>query len=554
MPFVHSRCSSYAAALLAAMAAPCLAAGPDITYGEVTDTIRYGPVGSIYAYAWGTGTCNIGGTSLSWINRGTPAVAMSAYRLHNGRLMQIGIGHCKHACCVANGPGCGTCSSQGFGLRPGCRDVYGAGFNGGQGALGPRSGINAYDRTFNAIPTGSGDAIWRRVQVQQADMASTLTGAMYFAEGVYVCLEEDPSDALNNASYRRCTVANTGTNPTYNWTVADATRATFPAIYAWRDYGRGVNTPDPTVAITAVDLPNEGRFIAAGKVSNRGDGTWQYEYAVFNLNSHRSGASFSIPIQTGATATNLGFHAPPYHSGEPYSNAPWTMTANTAEITWASPQTFQQNQNTNALRWGTMYNFWFTSPVAPAPNTGSATLGLFRPGTPSAVAINGLPVPCRSPLIAGQPASQMTVCQCATVEMPVTLGSNPSAGSSTFVWQKETAPGQWTDLVNGPRDGCQGSSIVGQGAATLRIVGATPADSGVYRCVVTNACGSTNTAPTLLAVCIGDFNCDGGTDGADVVNFFDAWEAAEPNADTNLDGGIDGNDVEMFFTRWQGGC
>ncbi|MBS0195877.1 MAG: hypothetical protein JSR77_03885 [Planctomycetes bacterium] len=55
-------------------------------------------------------------------------------------------------------------------------------------------------------------------------------------------------------------------------------------------------------------------------------------------------------------------------------------------------------------------------------------------------------------------------------------------------------------------------------------------------------------------VCIGDFNRDGGVDGADVEAFFLAWQDSEPRADLNRDGGVDGADVEVFFVRWAGGC
>lgn len=556
---VTGRCLTPALLAFAALTPFALAAGPDITHAEITDASHYGPVGTVHAYAWGSGTCNIGSTALSWVNGGSPALGMNAYRLHDGRLIQVGMGFSKHACCVANGSGCGTCTNIGTGLRPGCRDVYGAGFNGGQSRLGPRSGINAYDRTFAPIPSGSGDAIWRRVQVQASDMSSSLTGAMYFAEGVYVCLEEDPSSALNNASYRRCSVANTGASPTYVWTVADTTRATLPAIYAWRDYGRGINVPDPSVSISILDVPGEGRYYAAGKVRDLGNGTWLYDYAVYNLSSHRSGASFSVPIETGASATGLGFHSAPYHSGEPYSNAPWTITAGARNMTWNSPQTFAQNPNTNALRWGMMYNYWFVSPVRPAPSMGEATLGFFRPGTggaPDSMQIGDLPVPCQSPVLESQPPSQILACQCSDVDMAVTVPANLSAGAATYQWQREVpaGSGQWTGLSDGAHEGCQGGAITGADSAALTIAGATSQDSGTYRCEVTNACGVTTTTPTLLSVCVGDFNCDGGTDGADVVSFFDVWEEAGPLADTNRDGGIDGSDVETFFIRWQGGC
>jgi hypothetical protein len=89
---------------------------------------------------------------------------------------------------------------------------------------------------------------------------------------------------------------------------------------------------------------------------------------------------------------------------------------------------------------------------------------------------------------------------------------------------------------------------------TFVIAAATPADAGIYACVVSNSCGSTTSAAARLDVCVGDFNCDGGTDGQDIGAFISMWERAEPTADVNTDGGIDGQDVETFFGRWEAGC
>lgn len=373
----------------------------DITHQEIQDAVKYpttgGPINGKYAYAWGSYTCNIGDAPLLWQNAGTPALAMNAYRLHDGRMMQIGLGFAKHACCVANGSGCGTCQAGPAGtLRPGCRDIYSAGFNGGQGRLGPRSGINAYDTTFSTIPAGTGDALWRRVQVTLADMdAVGFAGARYFAEGVYVCAEETFDQSKNNATYRPMNVANTGATPTYNWTVTGATASGKPAIVAWQEHGLGLNMPDPDVKVVIADIPDEGRFYAAGKVrdlSGTGAGPWRFDYAVFNLNSHRSGSSFSVPVPANATLTNIGFHSPDYHSGEPYDNTDWTATRCFSSLTWRSPADFATDPNTNALRWGTMYNFWFTSNVPPSPSLGSATLGIFRPGTYPSIQASGLPL------------------------------------------------------------------------------------------------------------------------------------------------------------------
>jgi Divergent InlB B-repeat domain len=89
---------------------------------------------------------------------------------------------------------------------------------------------------------------------------------------------------------------------------------------------------------------------------------------------------------------------------------------------------------------------------------------------------------------------------------------------------------------------------------TLTITQPSLADGGRYDCVVTGACSQATTAAATIVVCIGDFNCDGGVDGADIEAFFTAWEAGSPESDVNQDGGIDGADVEAFFTHWQSGC
>ena len=36
--------------------------------------------------------------------------------------------------------------------------------------------------------------------------------------------------------------------------------------------------------------------------------TWDYEYAIYNQNSTRGVREFSVPIPTGISITNVGFH------------------------------------------------------------------------------------------------------------------------------------------------------------------------------------------------------------------------------------------------------
>src|SRR5690606_4370537 len=136
-----------------------------------------------------------------------------------------------------------------------------------------------------------------------------------------------------------------------------------PAIYAWRDHGGGIDVEDPSVTLVNVDVPGDGRFIAGAKVIDNNDGTWRYEYAVHNLNSHRAGASLAIPLPRGAMVSGTRFHDVNYHSGEPFDNTDWSIAVSTDAVVFSSPQTFAENPNTNALRWSTLYNFSLTTDV-----------------------------------------------------------------------------------------------------------------------------------------------------------------------------------------------
>jgi hypothetical protein len=376
--------------------------GGDVTLGGIPDIANYGSVGGVYGYAIGSQTCNIGDQHLLWQNGGTPAVAMNAYRLFDGRLMQIGLGFAKHACCVVNSNSPAICAGMtcqpgpGGHLRVGCLDVYGAFFNGGQGGLGPRSGINPYTGAFTPFAGTSGDAIFKRLQVHGSDMSSaSYPGALFFVEGVYVATEDAQwGNWFNNASYRRATI-----NASFQMSLTGPTYATVPAIYAWRDHGGGAGVPDPSVEIVPVDLPAEGRFFVGSRVKDNGDGTWRYDYAVYNLNSYQACGSFSVPVPGNAAISGVGFSSPQYHSGEPTNfNTPWVHQVGEAatggrSVRWSH---VPQGSNSNAIRWGTMYSFWFTADRPPAEKNGSALLGIYRAGPVDSVGV-GVPVPAADP-------------------------------------------------------------------------------------------------------------------------------------------------------------
>ena len=373
---------------------PCaFGSGPDVTYSNVTSIAHYGPVDGIHAYILDSYTCNMGDQNLLWGNshNGTPVLAMNAYRLLGGRLEQIGMSWVKHACCAAAGTGCGLpCNGVGGSLLGvGCRDVYGTGWNAIQSNLGARSNVNAFTGTMPPANGTTGNSIFKRLQINEHDFGQP--GALYFVEGVYVASDDAPAgNAMNNATYRRALLSGS------NLSLTGSTQVTIPAIFAWHDHGNGANNPDASIQTIEVDVPDEGRFYAASRVQDNGDGTWRYTYAIYNLNSHRSAGALSVPLGSNVVATNVGFHDVDYHSGEPYSNTDWSGVVSTGSVTWTSPQTFEENPNTNALRWATMYTYWFDADTG--PQDAQLTLSLFRPGTPESVTFTApAPSPAKIP-------------------------------------------------------------------------------------------------------------------------------------------------------------
>ncbi|MCP3905831.1 MAG: hypothetical protein GY715_19580 [Planctomycetes bacterium] len=357
--------------------------------GATHDTLGHTlTLDGIHAYALGTHTCNIGNDNLLWGNQhsGTPVVGFNAFRLENNRLVQVGMSWAKHGTGAAAGPGCGLpCNGQGGSvLGIGCRDVYGSGFNGLQSILGPRSDVNAWTGALLPAPGGSNTEITRRLQIKETDLdAAQHPDALYFVEGVYVALDDAGifGNANNNASYRRVTVGGD-----FSLTTVDTTQVSTPAIFAWEDHGNGLNMPDPLVEVKTLQLGFEGRVFVAARAAEVGGGQWRYDYAIFNLSSDRSIGGFRVPVALGATVSDVGFHDVDYHSGELYDNTDWTTNVTPAAVEWTSPQSFDENPNSNAVRWGTMYNYWFTANAS--PDLGLAHLTPFKPGTPEVIAVS----------------------------------------------------------------------------------------------------------------------------------------------------------------------
>jgi hypothetical protein len=420
--------------------------GPDVITSNLPDVLRHGTStdGTVTAYSVGTTSCNPGDYPCLWIDNSTynpdfdvtrhPVISQNMYRLKSygaySRFEHLGQSWLKHGFVSTNSSGCGVCepsyiwrhSTQSYqnvggdAIGVNCSDTYGASLNGSFTYLGAK---NIVHPTIGTSPwtrnNGNGDATTKmRLQVRTADVTGQPAGTRFYVDGYYVTADDAQFvrpgqtvafNSLNNASWREVNAATLGnSSPSF----ANLTQQREPGIFAWR-------AADPSVTLVSADhddTPNPGtgfthgnntpgynpfpgtfirsRFWVAAKVTDLGGNQWRYEFAVYNHNSDRAAGTFSMPIADSAAVTNFTFHAPLWHSGEPYSNAPWTMTKANGTLAFATDG-YTVNTNANALRWGCLYNFGFTADVPPV--TGSATLALFKPGTLASITVAGLPVP-----------------------------------------------------------------------------------------------------------------------------------------------------------------
>jgi len=368
--------------------------GPDVIAGEISSIQYWGNVGGVGGYSLGATACNIGDTNLPWngVTDMHPVLAQNMYRLLGGRMQQVGMSFVAHGHSAIGQQVCCPCTPSGSLslLGAGCSNDTTGSLNGSQegsgtvGGLGPRSEVDAVTGVFS-FPYGTqgqvGDAIYKRLRVANADLDPFLNaGARYFVEAHFV----SPNDAQggnddNNASYREAFV----TIPSgggFDMTVSGGvTERQSPALQAWQDV-------DPGVTLESVELLNDGVFHLASKCTDLGGGVWHYEYALYNMNSHRSARAFRVPFPLGTNLANIEFVDVDYHSGEPYAGTDWTVAMTGAAIEW-STDTFVANSNANALRWGTTYNFAFDADAG--PGSGPTGIGLFRAGSPSDVQVNG---------------------------------------------------------------------------------------------------------------------------------------------------------------------
>jgi hypothetical protein len=360
---------------------PALAEGPDVILGRLQDARIYATHDGTVAITVGTTSCNAGDQVLEWrqlpSNR-HPVISMNMYRLTNEGMSQIGQSWVKHGFIALQQNICGFgCQPNptGGGLGVGCSDPYGALTNQGPN-LGSRGEINPftgfYDgATVNKHNDEHSTGIEHGLQVKEADLLTP--GARFFIEGHYITPDDaGVGNGHNNVSHMEVFVerdangAITIRNPPPG---PPTTIRETPAIMAWPYAQFAIHDP----------WPDDGRIIVGYKVTRLTRTKFRYSYAVYNLNSARPVREFSIPVDEG-TVQNPGFGAVASH-GEPWSTAPWSAEIANGRLTWSTANG-AGDANSNVIRWGTTYNFWFDASSAPV--LGDSSVSYLVPGEDNA--------------------------------------------------------------------------------------------------------------------------------------------------------------------------
>ena len=425
---------------------PTFAPGPDVIVGDLSSLQQLGSSGTQVGLAMGSDSCNNGDVELDFFampNTDHPVMPQNLYRMSGGatnddRFEQVGQSWLPHAFFALQNNACGfgcTPASNGTHLGVGCSNADTASLNGSQSNLGSRAWVNPFTGVFPSTAnnhTGhTHTGTTHRILVEGSDLNTTMNpGATYYAEAQFVTPHEyawcqthaGQCNMYNNASYRRFNVAGT---TSFTFSAVGSTVRMTPAIIAWP--GATIQTIEPAPGV-------DGRAFIAYKVTGPFgvENRWHYEYAIYNQNLDRGIQFFSVPGGCGmGTPVNLEFHAPLNHPGiandgtlgdAGYSNAAWTAQASSEAASW-NTETFAQNQNANALRWGTLYNFRFDTGTP--PTAANATIGFFKTGTPITVPIQGPSTEC-TPTATPTPPPSPTATATATAAPTATATPTPT--------------------------------------------------------------------------------------------------------------------------------
>jgi len=362
--------------------------GLDGRLTNIGNPTRYGHRGPAYpngevGMAFSNTMCNPGSVNIPWFQAmqpNHPKFGFIVVRVANDKIEQINEwSFCKHAFLSVNVNGsCGSCQNPGTGQLMGlnCSDTYGAGNNASRTWLGPPEEIDPWLGTWDPVgsyfdigdPSQPGypapadgvrslsqgifDSVDNRVTIDEIDL--TTAGASYYY-GLQLIHE---GEAL---SARGDNLAHRGLNATHN-----GSQWSFSNNSEGQDDGTILKRwPGATIHSASNGL-DDGRFFVASKVTSLGGGNYHYEYAIHNVDNSRAGASFRVPIDAGATASNFSFG-----DIDTDGSNDWSMARVGNEVVFTATAS-------NPLEWNTIYNFGFDADYPPGLST--AEVDEARPG------------------------------------------------------------------------------------------------------------------------------------------------------------------------------
>ncbi len=367
--------------------------GLDVQLGILSSLTAQGHVGTFpngrVGMSSSTTSCNVGCLNVTWLaamNEDHPGIDQFLFReldvvdagtgVTFSRYEQIGRAWIKHGFFALSSSQCTSCihSSPGTFLGVGCSDTYGTSNNGDRFWLGPRSEWDAFENTwenfgsyFDGTPVdgvrdenGSGNgSVNHRLECLDSEL--DLAGANYYYGSMY--LVDGDEDIRNNSGTRRAEFSWTGSS----WNVSTPN---FPLnlltqnhpLVRWGELGTPANNVGEMTTVEDLgDGTHDGNVVLSVQVTDLLNGTYRYEYVLYNWNLERRVREFSVP-NCGAS-TNQFFR----DSNNTITENDWAATGADGNISWEFPDLFfpGNHKETGPLDFGTAYNFGFTSNKAP---------------------------------------------------------------------------------------------------------------------------------------------------------------------------------------------
>ncbi|MEO8010636.1 MAG: hypothetical protein ABI650_03220 [Dokdonella sp.] len=348
--------------------------------------------------AWIPWNTKFSGISPPYNNDQHPYLIWNMYRVNaDGGIEQIGRSGVKHAWLTTNS-GCAAGENfSNYVLGRSCSDTYGTFNNDENGDLSFRAEIvpatNQWGRCgslfdpgcvgSNTNPFPADDGFVRRLVVNEAQISNTVNpGATFLFDSWYLARQDI------NIYNSMATITGTPTYSGGNWNFAGQSNYRLGSVTdRWVE-----GLPAATQATNTELAVGEGHSKVAVRVTDLGNGTWRYHYAVHNLDFARaqtSGAEpnlrvlsnkgfdrFSVPLPAGVNVISNRFS-----DGDLEAANNWSFSAASNALTWTAA-------SANSLDWGTL--FLFSVVLDSAPQAGASALRVATAGTPATFTVNAL--------------------------------------------------------------------------------------------------------------------------------------------------------------------